>query len=197
MTTLQRIIAIALIGLFWIGALVAKHFFPDIDVSPFILACGSLLAGLGVHTVNASALASGQQGPAEGLSGPSGALKPVSPGNQTGNALAGFLGLVAILALGVALVGCANMTPQQVNQVKLACATDAGLRPTVDVLLALPGVAKPEEVAAVVAARAIIDPICKNPDAPFAGSGDPYLLVTQATATVTGILVQLQTRAHK
>ena len=49
MTTVQKMIAAALIALFWLAAIVATHFWPDIDVAAFIAMCASSLAGLGVH----------------------------------------------------------------------------------------------------------------------------------------------------
>lgn len=36
----------------WCGAIVAKHFWPDIDIAQLVMACSSTLAGLGVYHVN-------------------------------------------------------------------------------------------------------------------------------------------------
>lgn len=100
--------------------------------------------------------------------------------------------IIAILALS----GCASMggTPDanQVQQIQTACAVDAGIRPTVTALLALPGLAKPEEIAAVVAARAVIDPICANPSGSI--QANAIAAVTSASAQVIGIVAQLQAR---
>lgn len=49
MTIAQKIIAVGLAAAFWLAAIVAKHFWPDIDVSAFITMCVSTIAGLGLH----------------------------------------------------------------------------------------------------------------------------------------------------
>jgi hypothetical protein len=101
---------------------------------------------------------------------------------------------VLTVAISGALIGCATGSPDaaQVQQIQNACAVDAGLRPTVTVLLAIPGLAKVEEVAAVTAARAVIDPICANP----AGNvqANSIAALTNASAQVVGIVTQLQAR---
>jgi hypothetical protein len=113
---------------------------------------------------------------------------------QSGHASPALLGIAAFLMVAICLGACTTPpTSTQANQIRMACAADAGIRPSVDILLAIPGLAKPEEVAAVVAARAVIDPICKDPSAPFAG-GDPYVAISQASGTLAGVLVQLETR---
>jgi len=81
---------------------------------------------------------------------------------------------------------------RQVQAIQNACAVDAGVRPVVTVLLATPGLATPDEVAAVAAARAVIDPVCSNP----AGSvqANAIAAVTGASAQIVGIVTQLQAR---
>lgn len=94
----------------------------------------------------------------------------------------------------LALAACATAPgAAQVQQIQTSCAVDAGLRPTVDVLLAVPGLATAEEVAAIGAARAVIDPICANP----AGSVQANALAAFSGATVrlVNIAAQLQSRA--
>jgi hypothetical protein len=175
MTALQKILAAALIGALWLGALVAKHFYADIEIGAFIAACVAALSGLGIHTAAFSSASSSDK--------------------QGGFARLWLLTLLAAIAAALCLlVGCGTLpTPTQVGQIRIACAADAGLRPSVSILMAIPGLANPEEVLAVNAARGVIDQVCANPEAPFAG-GDPYVAVTQATGTLAGVLVQLQTR---
>jgi hypothetical protein len=36
-------------ALTWIGAVVGKHFWPDLQTDAIVIACGSVLAGLGVY----------------------------------------------------------------------------------------------------------------------------------------------------
>lgn len=115
---------------------------------------------------------------------------------QAGFATMRFVALLAVLACGMLLflAGCVTPpTPTQAGQIRMACAADAGIRPSVSIALAIPGLAKPEEIAAVAAARAVIDPICADPTKPVLGV-DPYVAVTQATAQVAGILVQVESR---
>jgi hypothetical protein len=50
MTSLQKIVAGAIIGLLWLAAIVAKHFWTDIDTGAFQLACGAALSALGIHS---------------------------------------------------------------------------------------------------------------------------------------------------
>ncbi len=99
----------------------------------------------------------------------------------------------AVLALAFAActtTGAPNAT--QVQAIQQACAIDAGVRPSVTVLLSIPGLATVQEVAAVAAARAVIDPICANP----AGSvqANSLAVLSSATGQVTSILIQLQAR---
>ena len=101
--------------------------------------------------------------------------------------------LFAIAAI-MALAACSTTGPagtpdaSQVAQIQMACAVDAGLRPQVTVLISLPGVATPEAIAAVVAARGVIDTVCANP----AGSVQANALAafSGATATVLGFIAQ-------
>lgn len=139
-----------------------------------------LLIGLGHYA--------GQYVPQAREQAPAAAPAPAAQGGFSSVAM-----LLVTAGVALALVACGTPTGGQVQQIRMACAADAGLRPSIDVMLAVPNFATPEEMAAIVAARAVIDPICKNPEAPFAG-GDPYMAVTQATATVAGIMVQMQAR---
>jgi len=94
---------------------------------------------------------------------------------------------VAVLALSA----CATApTDQQVAAIQNACAVDAGLRPVVTILLATPGLAQPEDVAAVVAARAVIDPICANPAGPV--QANALAALTGATTQLVVIAAKLQ-----
>jgi len=98
----------------------------------------------------------------------------------------------------ITFAGCAapGATPDaaQVQQIQTACAIDAGLRPTVTALLAIPGLATFDEVAAVGAARAVIDPICANP----AGSvqANTIAAITSASAQLVGIVAQIEGRKN-
>lgn len=123
------------------------------------------------------------------------AAAPGAPaaGTQAGLASPALLWLAAAFVAVLCLSGCANPpTPTQAQAIQNACAVDKGLRPSVDLLLAIPGLAKPEELAAITTARAIIDPICANPAGPF--TLDPQAELTRATATVMGLAVQLEQR---
>ena len=40
-----------LAALIWVGAVVGKHFFPDLDTSAIVLACSNVLTALGVYHV--------------------------------------------------------------------------------------------------------------------------------------------------
>jgi len=108
---------------------------------------------------------------------------------------------VAILcAVGLAALPACSTNPAatpnatQVTQIQNACAFDAGLRPTVSALLAIPGLARPQEIAAVAAARAVIDPICANPGGSV--QANTIAAVTGATAQVLTIATQLQQRSN-
>jgi hypothetical protein len=83
-------------------------------------------------------------------------------------------------------------TPQAVNAIQTACTADAALRPTVTALLAIPGLATPQEVTAVTAARAVIDPVCANPSAPVAANVQAALAAS--TGNIVAIVTELQVR---
>lgn len=93
--------------------------------------------------------------------------------------------LISIAAL--ALVACSSVTPAQESQIKTACATDAIIRPSVTALLEAPGLATIEQKSAVLAARAIIDPICANPSVPVQDQ------VAQGLAAAVGQVVVIYT----
>jgi hypothetical protein len=171
MTPVQKIIAGVLIGLLWLGALVAKHFFADIPIDAFTAFCIAALSGLGIHAASTG-----------------------SADKQAGFVSYPMLWMAAVLSVAVCFAGCAAPpTPGQQTQIRMACAADAGIRPSVDVLRAIPGFATPAEETAILTARSIIDPICANPAGPFTVA-DPYVAVTQASATVAGVLVQMEAR---
>ena len=66
------------------------------------------------------------------------------------------------------------------------------MRPTVTALLAIPGLAKAEEIAAVTAARLAIDPVCANPSGNL--QANALAAVTGASGQVVAIVAQLQAR---
>lgn len=89
-------------------------------------------------------------------------------------------------AATLALSACATVPGgQQASAIQSACAVDAGLRPVVTILLATPGAIQPEDAAIVVAARAVIDPICANPSAPL--EANALVALTTATAQIAAI----------
>ena len=102
--------------------------------------------------------------------------------------------LIALAAASVALLPACTTAPtaDQVTQIQTACAVDAGVRPTVTALLAIPGLATAQEIAGVAAARAVIDPICANP----AGTPQDNALaaLTTASGQVVAIVTTLQAR---
>lgn len=49
MTPVFRLVACTIAAVLWIGAIVCKHFFADIDVGAFCAACGALITALGLH----------------------------------------------------------------------------------------------------------------------------------------------------
>ena len=102
-----------------------------------------------------------------------------------------------LLALAAAtLTACVAQpsTPdaQAVARIQAACAADAALRPTVTVLLAIPGLATPQEVAGVAAARAVIDPICANPSGGVAGNA--LAAVSGAAGQIVAYVADMQAR---
>ena len=102
-----------------------------------------------------------------------------------------------LLALAAAtLTACVAQpsTPdaKQLAAIQGACAADAALRPTVTLLLAVPGLATPQEAAGVAAARAVIDPICANPSAGLAGNA--LAAVSGAAGQVVAFVADMQAR---
>lgn len=86
----------------------------------------------------------------------------------------------------VALAACSTVpSGQQVFAIQNACAVDAGLRPAVNVLIATPGLVPADDVAALIAARAVIDPICSNPSGPF--EANALAALTIATSEIVAI----------
>ena len=71
-----------------------------------------------------------------------------------------ILSVACSIALSACVAGVAPGAPadQQVARIQAACATDAAVRPSVTVLLTIPGLATHEQAAGIEAARAIIDP---------------------------------------
>lgn len=109
------------------------------------------------------------------------------------------LSLIAILAcaLGAMVMSAcsttgapASPTDQQIARITAACATDAAIRPSVTVLLTIPGLATPEQIAGIAAARAVIDPICANPAAGLQGSSAAAL--AGAVGQVVAYVAQMQ-----
>jgi len=96
-----------------------------------------------------------------------------------------FIAAVVVLALSA----CATV-PNAAPSIQNACAVDTGLRPVVSALLATPGVAQPEDVAIVAAVRAIIDPICANPDG--MAQSDAIAAVTNTTFQIIAVSAKLQ-----
>lgn len=100
----------------------------------------------------------------------------------------------AIAAVALALAGCVS-TPGQDGQhpdvagIQAACAADALIRPSVSALLDVPGLATLEQKGAVMAARSIIDPICRDPAAAQQGAISG---LTNATAQVLAVYVAMR-----
>lgn len=104
-------------------------------------------------------------------------------------AFAGCLALVACLAI----TACASFTgtpgDAQVAEIKNACAIDAGLRPTVKVLLVL---ATPDEQRAVTAAETVIDTVCANPSGSL--QANTLTVFSESTAQIMNVVATLQSR---
>ena len=99
--------------------------------------------------------------------------------------------LATLLALSLA--ACTTVpTTDQVAMIQNACNIDATIRPTVTALLAVPGLATPEENLAVQAARDAIDPICANPTGTPAANAQAIL--AKQTGNIIGIIAALQAR---
>lgn len=105
--------------------------------------------------------------------------------------------VLSLIALGaLALSACATTgtsaspSDQQVARITAACVTDAAIRPSVTVLLTIPGLATPEQIAGIAAARAVIDPICANPGAGLQGNSAAAL--AGAVGQVVAYVAQMQ-----
>ena len=109
-----------------------------------------------------------------------------------------FICAFAIAAIVVALTACTTPTgapdAAAVQQIQTACAVDAGLRPSVTALMVIPGLVQPAEDAAIVAARAVIDPICANPSGNIQANAISALV--SANAQLVGIVAQIQARKN-
>jgi len=102
--------------------------------------------------------------------------------------------ILLIAAAALALTGCVS-TPGQdsqrpdVAQIQAACAADALIRPSVSALLDVPALATLEQKGAVMAARSIIDPICRDPASARQGA---IAGLSSATAQVVAIYVAMR-----
>lgn len=103
---------------------------------------------------------------------------------------------ILCMTCAIALSACVTTgapgapSDQQVARIHAACATDAAIRPSVTVLLTIPGLATPEQAAGIAAARAVIDPICANPAAGLQGNSAAAL--TGAVGQVVAYVAQMQ-----
>lgn len=103
---------------------------------------------------------------------------------------------LSVLVPALLLAACATPpTAGQVYAIQTACSSDAALRPTVSILLAIPGLATPQEVAGIAAARAIIDPICADPAAP--ASATAVQSIAGAAGQVAAYVVAMQARRQR
>lgn len=102
------------------------------------------------------------------------------------------LALIIPVLISACVTQPAAPDAQQIAAIQGACAADAALRPTVTVLLAVPGLATPQEVAGVAAARAVIDPICSNPSAGLAGNA--LAAVSGAAGQIVAYVADMQAR---
>ena len=102
-------------------------------------------------------------------------------------------GIGAIAAIVLLSIGCSTVpTVNGANMIAQACVIDATIRPTVSALLAVHGLANPDEVVAITVARAAIDPICSNPTAPASVNASTILL--ENIGKVQGIITALEAR---
>lgn len=93
----------------------------------------------------------------------------------------------------MALSACAGApTATGVQAIQNACALDAGLRPTVTLLIAF---ATPQEAAAVTAARAVIDPVCANPSGTY--EANTVAAVSGAAGQILAVVTELKARQGK
>lgn len=103
---------------------------------------------------------------------------------------------IICMACAIALSACVTAgapgapSDSQVARIQAACATDAAIRPSVTVLLTIPGLATPEQIAGIAAARAVIDPICANPAAGLQGNSAAAL--AGAVGQVVAYVAQMQ-----
>jgi hypothetical protein len=99
-----------------------------------------------------------------------------------------------IVLASLALAACAASPGQspEVAKIQAACNADAVIRPSVSALLDVPGLATLEQKGAVMAARAVIDPICRDPSAPLQATAAQSLAA--ATAQVLAVYMELRTR---
>lgn len=97
----------------------------------------------------------------------------------------------AAVAVAAALAACATTQgqPPDVANIQAACAADALIRPSVSALLDVPGLATLEQRAAVMAARAVIDPVCRNPAAAQQGAAAG---LANASAQLLGVYAALR-----
>ena len=98
--------------------------------------------------------------------------------------------LILLAGIAICLGACTTPPPSDiVAGIQNACFIDASIRPSVN---ALEPLATIQEVQAISAARAVIDPICANPS----GSVQANTLTILATniGNIQGILISLQTR---
>jgi hypothetical protein len=49
MTSTLRIVACTIAGVLWLLALIAKHFWPDIDIAMFATTCAGVIGAIGIH----------------------------------------------------------------------------------------------------------------------------------------------------
>ena len=94
-------------ALVWIGAIVMKHYWPDLDTGAIILACGSVLSGLGVYHV-ATQDAAPPAPPAQGVLASPGMYHVTTsdiPVNNSADKQGGF----AVLTLLIIIAGIAGM----------------------------------------------------------------------------------------
>jgi len=103
--------------------------------------------------------------------------------------------LVAILAIPAA--ACTTVAPDAggVQAITQACLVDATVRPQLDVLLAVPGLATPAERVTVADARLVIDPVCANPSGTFAAN--TATAFAGATGQIAALVEQLAARKTK
>ena len=95
-----------------------------------------------------------------------------------------------VIAAALALAACASAPqPPDVAKIQAACAADAVVRPSVSALLDVPGLASLEQRGAIMAARAVIDPICRDPAAAQQGA---ITGLTNATGQVLAVYVAMR-----